>query len=315
MADLVLVGAGGMAQMYIPILNSMGVDFDVVCRADRSAVKFHEETGKKVIAGGVAKYLASVVTPLSAIVAVEAESLFSVTCDLLRCGVKKILVEKPAALYGHELIELKELEREMEAKVFVAYNRRFFSSIDKLHELVVEDGGISSLSFDFTEWSDKIAPLKKGGDVKGRWVISNSSHVIDLAFHLIGKPKELVALRGGGFDWHPVASNFVGCGMSEQNILFNYRANWDSAGRWGLLVYTKNFMFRLSPMEKLFLTRRNSTAEVEVKLNDSLDLKYKPGLYLQVEQFLSTKKNTRLPSITEHGDMFDIYLKIAGYDN
>ena len=68
-------------------------------------------------------------------------------------------------------------------------------------------------------------------------------------------------------------------------------------------------------MEELFVTQRNSTSELKVELDDSLDLKYKPGLYRQVEQFLLGGKDTRLPTITEHGDIFDIYLEIAGYDN
>ena len=69
-------------------------------------------------------------------------------------------------------------------------------------ELVESDGGIKSLSFDFTEWADKISLLEKPQEVKDRWILSNSSHVLDLAFYLVGKPKEIFCFQGGSIDWH-----------------------------------------------------------------------------------------------------------------
>jgi hypothetical protein len=64
--------------------------------------------------------------------------------------------------------------------------------------------------------------------------------------------------------------------------------------------------------QKLAEQRQNSIQVLGLTMPQ---IRSMPGMTPQVEQFLSTKKNTRLPSITEHGDMFDIYLKIAGYDN
>lgn len=313
-SNLVLVGAGGMAQSYSPVLKELNIKFDVVCRSHNSAINFYNITGKHAIPEGINNYLVNN-NPKLAIVAVEAESLFKITCDLLNRGVKRILVEKPAALFGKELEIIQNLEQKNKAQVFVAYNRRFFSSVEKLIDLADQDGGISSLSFDFTEWSDNIEPLVKGGEVKNRWLLSNSTHVLDLAFYLIGKPKDISCMRNKGLDWHPIASNFVGCGISQNDILFNYRANWDSAGRWGLTANTKNFMFKLCPMEQLFMTERNSTSEVQIKLEDENDINYKPGLLRQVEDFIALNKDTRIPSIKEHINMYDIYTKIAGYDD
>ncbi len=61
--------------------------------------------------------------------------------------------------------------------------------MEQLQNYIAEDGGALSINFDFTEWSHKIKYLKNSGLAKRRWLVANSSHVIDLAFHLGGKPK------------------------------------------------------------------------------------------------------------------------------
>ena len=49
----------------------------------------------------------------------------------------------------------------------------------------------------------------------------NSSHVIDLVFHLIGKPMDWNFWHSGTIDWHPSSSKFVGAGITDRNILFH----------------------------------------------------------------------------------------------
>ena len=75
--------------------------------------------------------------------------------------------------------------------------------------------------------------------------------MVDLAFNLGGIPKELSSFTAGSLDWHPSAAVFSGAGISENGAPFNYRANWESAGRWGVEVLTKEHKLILRPMEKL----------------------------------------------------------------
>ena len=91
-------------------------------------------------------------------------------------------MEKPGALYLSELESLHELSANKNAKVFIAYNRRLYSSVFKLRKSVESDGGITSAVFEFTEWSHKIRLLKKAPGVKERLLLVNSTHVIDLVF-------------------------------------------------------------------------------------------------------------------------------------
>lgn len=309
--DVLVVGAGGMAEDYYKVLSAQNASFDFVCRSENSARLFNEKTGFRPTAGGVEQYL-ELIVPAFAIVATGVEHLCDAAKILLSKGVKRVLIEKPGALYLDQLEELNTLSKANDAEVFIAYNRRFYSSVSKLRSLVDSDGGIQSLSFDFTEWSDRIEPLSKGEGVKERWVLSNSTHVIDLAFFLAGKPVELATFVSGGMSWHPSGSRFVGSGKTNKEALFSYRSDWDSQGRWGVTVYTKRYSYLLCPLEGLSRIPRNSVASEAVELDDQVDVEFKPGLYSQVATFLNGV-NDSLCRLDEHLELVPIYEQIAGY--
>jgi len=314
MTKVLLVGAGSMARSYFDVLQFLEIDFDIVCRTEASARYFEQERDFKPVIGGLAEYLESNTAPSHAIVAVGVESLASATLSLLSAGVKEILVEKPSSLYQEELNSLVMLAQREASSVYVAYNRRFYSSVERLSEIVSSDGGLRSISFDFTEWSDRIAPLEKGEGVKQRWLLSNSTHVIDLAFYLAGRPKELTAFSVGQLDWHQSSACFTGSGVTENGILFNYRADWDAPGRWGLKAYTKNYRLELSPLESLIVTERNSVSAIDVVLDDGIDRNFKPGLVKQVQAFLGGN-DAALCSIDEQLAHYPFYIQMAGYEN
>ncbi len=302
-----------MAIDYAKVLKSIGIDFQVVGRGSASAEAFTRATSCEVVEGGIRKYIDRESQPPGyAIVAVGVESLCDVTTQLLKWGVKYILVEKPAGLTKAEIAGVNLLSAERNAKVFVAYNRRFYSSVISAQEIIEADGGVISFSFEFTEWSHVIETIKKAPGVKEKWVLANSSHVIDLAFYLGGRPKVLSPLTSGGLSWHPAASRFCGAGVSEKGALFSYHANWESAGTWRLEISTRSRRLLFHPLETLKVQKKGSTAIENIDCLSELDKSYKPGLYLQVESFLSGD-NAKLCSISEHAIIIDRYYEIAGY--
>lgn len=313
MSEVLLVGAGPMAQDYFDVLSALGADSRVVCRTDKSADAFERAKGCLPKVGGVADFLQQEAVPEHAIISVGVEHLVSVTKNTLSAGVKSILIEKPGALFFNEMEALNKLAKDAGADVYVAYNRRFYSSVSRLIDMAESDGGIKTISFDFTEWSDKIASLEKGPCVKERWVLSNSTHVIDLAFFLAGKPRELSAFTGGSLGWHEAASSFVGGGITENDILFSYRADWNAPGRWGLVAFTENYKLELLPLEGLLVTRRNTVQAKPVEIDDDDDKMYKPGLMSQVAAFLN-RDDRRLCSLEYQCEIYPYYTQIAGYE-
>ncbi|GAB4284908.1 MAG: hypothetical protein Kow0068_10130 [Marinilabiliales bacterium] len=308
-----LIGAGNMAKEYVKVLKDIYCDFIVIGRSEENAIKFKEETGVPVIAGGLNKFIQSQPDKCThAIVALGVEALADTTLQILNYGIKNILVEKPGALYKNDLTSLQKIAKEKNANVFIAYNRRFYASVIKAMEIIENDGGVTSFNFEFTEWSHVIEPLKKADGVKERWFLANSTHVVDLAFFLGGSPVRIETFTAGKLKWHPSASIFSGAGISDKNALFSYQANWESAGRWSVEILTPKNRLIFRPMEKLQIQKRGEITTSFVNIDYSLDEKYKPGLFLQTRNFLNGNSES-LCSLDEQVSVFDIYEQIANY--
>jgi len=311
--SLWLIGAGVMSQDYAKVLQDLNVGFRVVGRSQGTAASFEKATGKSVNIG-LAELLEKEAPPADAIVAVSIEQLVATTETLIRAGTKRILVEKPAGLNLREIENLNKIAIDFDAKVLIGYNRRFYSSVEKVREIITEDGGLQSCIFEFTEWAHEIITLSKAKGVKEHWVLGNSSHVIDLVFHLIGKPADWNFWHSGTIDWHPSSSKFVGAGISDRNILFSYHANWQAPGRWGIELLTNRNRLILRPMEHLKLTKLGSLREDVVNIDNSIDLDYKPGLYKQTKKFLNQDYKL-FCSLSQQVENVETYSRMAGYES
>lgn len=308
-----LVGLGAMAVEYAHVLKHLNCEITAIGRSESSCKNFTEKTAIKSFAGGVTQNKALVSD--KAIVAAHVESLAEITLQLLEAGAKYILVEKPGALEAAQLLKIKQLADQKKAHVYIAYNRRFLSSTQELLKRIQAEGGLQTGYFEFTEWSHVIDKLPDS-PAKQTTFLSNSTHVLDLAFFLMGKPKSYANYSAGTkmFNWNEGPSRFVGSGVTEKNVLFSYHANWTSAGRWGVEVLTKDSRYILRPLEKLFRQPVGSVQVEEIPLNVPEELaSFKPGFYEQTKAFLNLSKDptkTALVSLDEQIEMFQHYNKI-----
>lgn len=314
--DVLLVGAGCMAAEYSRVLETMGISYTVVGRSRTSAEEFQKKTNHFANTGGLAHFCTAHSGSLNfqwAIVASNADELAANTCTLLRAGVKNILVEKPAGLHIEEIARVDELTKQRHAHVFVAYNRRFYASVQKVRELIERDGGVSSFQFDFTEWSNKLVEMNLNPVVLENLFYANSTHVVDLAFFLGGKPKEMCCFKNGSLAWHPAGASFCGAGQSQNDAPFSYQANWESAGRWGVEINTTRNKYILCPLEKLQIQKRDSIQTDFCKIADQKDIDFKPGLFEQVAAFLKSD-HTNLKTIEEQRNDAEMYNKMLCMD-
>ena len=227
---------------YAKILNQLGHEFIAVGRSGKNADEFIEAGAKEVVSGGLNNYLAaSPTTPQKVIVATNVSQLAEITIALLNYGVKDILVEKPGFCQPTELPTVVILTKEKGANVFLAYNRRFYSSVLAAEKIIAEDGGITSFNFEFTEWAHVIEKLDYPREVFENWFFVNSTHVVDLAFFLGGEPKELSCFTFDKLAWHKPAV-FTGAGITNTGALFSYQANWNAPGRWGIEILTSQHL-------------------------------------------------------------------------
>lgn len=307
-----LIGAGVMAQEYARVLKGLGREFQVIGRSQNSASEFERATGQTARVGGFAQAMEGYGSPETAIVAVGVEQLATITEALVLAGTKRILVEKPGGLDLGEISGLAQRALDQGADVLLAYNRRFYQSVRQARFCIAEDGGLLSAQFEFTEWAHKIDPLEKAPGVKEHWVLGNSSHVIDLAFHLCGRPSNWSCWHAGALDWHPSAARFAGAGVTDQGVMFSYLSDWQAPGRWGLELMTAKRRLILRPMEQLQVMLLGSVKIELMETDDALDLQFKPGLYRQTEAFLSGE-DALFCSISEQVENIRLYSKMAGY--
>lgn len=262
--NLLLIGAGGIAQEYMKALQILGVDrIDVLSRRRESAEALQQTWSRGRAFGGGQEALPAIARDYQAvIVASPIETLLPYLRDLAKLGVRKILVEKPVALSATELDSF--LAEHEDAGVMVALNRLFFPSVQELRQRLVGEK-VRSAEFSFTEWVHRINTAQYRPEVLARWGAANCIHVTSTVFDLIGMPQTLDAQRGGAGDiaWHPAASIFAGSGVSSTGAHFSYGSDWGSAGRWSVAVRTSAGSYHLEPMEALaFCAKGTVTREV-----------------------------------------------------
>ena len=311
-----VIGCGYMGLEYSKVLKAQGITPIVIGRGAERAAAFEEKTGIAVLTGGVDEALKKLdVVPDYTIVAVGTDYLSDVSIKMIEYGIKNVLVEKPAGLSREEMVALDSSAIKHGASVFVAYNRRFYASVERAMEIIKGDGGVSSVFFEFTEWSNDIEKIDYPRVCKENFLLANSTHVIDLAFFLAGHPREISSYVRGGLPWHPNGSIYSGAGCTDRDVLFSYCANWEAPGRWSVEVMTRKHRLYFKPMEKLAIQELNSVKVSEVEIDDKLDVEFKPGLYNETFAFLNNQDDPRMISLSEQLDNLKSYEKIAGISN
>jgi predicted dehydrogenase len=313
-----LVGAGLMASLHadvmVPICRETGEHIVVVANSAQRAEPLAARIAASCITKGLTAALAAAPAPHAAVVALPVDRLAPATVELLDAGVRMILVEKPGGMSSGELANVEEVARRKGSKVYVAYNRRFFASVIEAERRIAAAASISSFIFEFTEDSDRISALPTTSNVKRRWVTANSSHVIDLAFHLCGAPRVLRSHVSDPCEWHSAGTNFRGFGETEAGVSFSYFADWRGPGRWALEIILPNERLILKPLEKLQRVPRGKFEPESVEIDDVLDRQFKPGLWRQMYAFLRGDGAHRLLDLSDHRRrMVDFIEPIAGY--
>ncbi|MEQ9126575.1 MAG: Gfo/Idh/MocA family oxidoreductase, partial [Alphaproteobacteria bacterium] len=147
MSTVWLIGAGRMAIAYAKVLKALGRDVQAIGRSEAGAAAFTAETGAPCRAGGLPADLAEIGGPAQgAIVAVNVDQLAATSRRLIDGGVRRLLIEKPAGVDPAEIEELAAAAAARGVEAYVAYNRRFYASVDATRQAIEEDGGVTSVT-------------------------------------------------------------------------------------------------------------------------------------------------------------------------
>lgn len=259
---LLLIGAGGIAADYANALKHLNVrHFDVLSRREESARLFAKSYGAERAHWGGLDTLPQLMNEYDAfIVACPIEHLMPYALALADAGKSRVLLEKPLALRSSDVAGLAA--RFPDFKPWIALNRLFFPSVLELKRRLREQRAVAA-RFSFTEWVHRIEADKYHPDVLARWGASNCIHVIATCFDLVGTPITFSPYVAGksALSWHPAGTIFTGAGITDQNVLFVYHADWVSAGRWSIAIDTPEGRYDLEPMESLRFTPKGSIVD------------------------------------------------------
>ncbi len=250
-----VVGYGNMGKQYIKALLALKVArVRVISQSEFPLAELHGVESISTYAGGFASFNMSPTKGEIGIIATPTLDLVAAADHLVALGYRHLLIEKPISLFSAEIAQLAKRLQQQGVQAYCAFNRVTYPSVYEALARASAEGGITSCTYTFTEFVNRLGPGKFSDAELARWGIANSMHVMSLAHTLIGWPQTWQTYRAGAgqIDWHPTGAIFTGAGLSTQGIPFSYHADWNSTGRWSVEIHTHKSSYRFCPLEQLF---------------------------------------------------------------
>jgi predicted dehydrogenase len=191
-----------------------------------------------------------------------------------------VLLEKPA---GYNIVDARAIKDAAEArqrKVFVALNRRFYSSVKAVQQDLEARTGARFIKV--LDQEDPQAALAAGQPslVTENWMYANSIHMIDL-FRVMGRGKvvkvEPVIPWDGGR-----SMMVVGKITFDSGDVGLYEGVWNAPGPWALTVNTPLRRWELRPVEQAGFQDRGQRKLSPVEIS-AWDQTFKPGFRAQAQ--------------------------------
>jgi predicted dehydrogenase len=307
-----IVGTGLIAEEYIRCLQYLNENFDVVGRSLEKSSYISNKYNINCISGGIEEFKPNDCYT-NIIIATPIVNLYNhlKICLTKFKNLDSILIEKPGCLYLNQIEEIIKLRKSV--KIQIAYNRRFYSSVLNAKEIIKNDK-VVNMELCIDEYQLEEISKIYDNELMQNYCTIMTSHVIDAAFDLIGKPKELnCQVKGENLlSYHKSGCFFEGNGISQNNIKFNYHGDWSKSGKWKIDLFLESGK-RLSfqPLEDLKII--NSDNYEEIIKRDQIDADFKPGFLRQTEAFL--RDSNKLKTLEEQlYDIKNIYNKMVNYN-
>ena len=288
MLEIAVVGAGNIAQRHLEVLTDLR-EGCVTTLVDTN-LRVLEETGARF---GVANRLNSHESllekdrPDAVFVLVSVLQVATVAADFIRSGIPTFL-EKPPGLYTSETRALADLARAAGTPAMVGVNRRFYSTLLKGRELVLESGPVRSVTVDAHEDIRRVRENPKfPEEVMKRWSVANGIHALDLLRFFGGDVASVRTMHhtveGPMPDCCSALLTFAGGAVGRASM------DWFAPGGHRVEVRGIGVTFTSAPGQSATIKRRDVQPEnVE---GDEIDRRYKAGFYRQDRAFLRWVRN------------------------
>ena len=215
------------------------------------------------------------------------------------------LIEKPPGYNLEEALALNNYVKKKKSIVYVALNRRHYSSTNKaLNELQLDK---SSRIVKVCDQEDLGDPLRIGHpkEVIDNWMYANSIHMIDyFSMFCRGKLTKVTPI----VLWNKNNPKYVASKLQfDSGDIGLYECFWNSPAPWSVSINTENIRLDMTPLESLTKQVYESRKKNNIEL-DKVDYDFKPGIRLQAELLIKTIKNNKayLPTLDQAIDTMKI---------
>jgi predicted dehydrogenase len=208
------------------------------------------------------------------------------------------LVEKPAGLDVKDAEQILSVAKTLNRNVFVALNRRHYSSTRSVLENITEFPGKRFIHV--LDQEDQIGARKAGQPeiVVQNWMYANSIHVLDY-FSIFA--------RGNIISIEPI----IPWSLNDPWLVITkityssgdigiYEAIWNAPGPWAVAITTEKRRWEMRPLEFSTFQSYGSRNSESFTLNQ-WDKEFKPGLRLQASEAIKAVKGQphNLPSLED----------------
>lgn len=292
--SVALVGAGYMATEHARAFSSLpGVNVVGVCGRDQARAQALADGYGATVFDDVATMYRETAAEI-VVVAVNEMSMLDV-CEAVFKHSWICLLEKPVGLNIEEAETIFQAAQKAKVRVFVALNRRAYSSTRQAKiELQSCDSPRLVSVLDQQDLNSVIASGQPM-EVVRNYMYANSIHVIDYFNQFCrGLLVELEIQKA----WNPENPSHVIATIRYDSGDFGvYQAVWDRPGPWSVAITNSQVRLELRPLEKLSIQRLGERHSLDVPLEE-VDLNFKPGLFWQAKQVVAALSESHSNLVT-----------------
>jgi len=220
------------------------------------------------------------------IITVNVDQISSVLLECARYPWT-ILVEKPLGINLTESNYLDKALGDAANRIYVALNRRHYSTFRELDRLINFDSGKRIIKV--TDQEDQFAARSAGfgTQIIEHWMFANSIHLIDI-FRQFGRGKILNIEQSSKWKSMAIMKHCVYVTFDSGDLGI-YECQWNEIGPWSVSVTKENSTWLMKPLEKLTQIFETGVA-IDITPKSDWDTKFKPGFRLQAEMMIAKMK-------------------------
>jgi predicted dehydrogenase len=306
---IAIVGAGNMASEHIRAFLDIA-DVDIVAITSRNLDRANGLAAKYSV-GSVCSTISEIYQkhqPDGLIVAVSELETHGVLTDAGRFPWS-ILAEKPVGYNYEEAMKIFSAVERRQDSIFVALNRRHYSSTREVLNQVSAESGVRVVVVNDQEDPESALADRRPLTIVKNWMYANSIHLID--YFTIFCRGELQHVKNI-VPWRGMETEFM---LSELEYSSGdrgvYLSYWNRPHPWSVSISSKDKWWELRPIESAAAVSRQSRTPVLTE-KSKWDLDFKPGLRLQAEEFVRhlKKQAHSLPTIRQSLSTMELVSKL-----